>query len=171
MICQKLNNMKSINHKLVVLILLTLFTGNSVQSHCTGCTYSITVPNSATHNLSPEQVVCTTGTSAFTGRLNTFNGHTLCIGTGVIYNPSSSPSYNGNWTIINNGTFSNTSNLNFNYGFNFTNSPTQTINLGNLTISTGVNFVNTGNLIAASITVNRFTFLFTNDFLMIRIFA
>jgi hypothetical protein len=154
-VSQKLKNMKSINHKLVVLLLLALFAGNSVQSQCSGCQYTITVPNSATDNLPSGQVVCITGTGAFTGTLNNFNGHTLCIGTGVIYNPSTAPNYNGNWTIINNGTFLNTNNINFNSGTSFTNGPTGTINLNNLTINSGIAFVNSGNLtVSGNVTVN-----------------
>lgn len=147
--------MKSNFLKLVSLLVLTLFISTSVKSQCTGCQYTITVPNSATHSLTAGQVVCITGTGAFTGRLNNFNGNTLCIGTGVTYNPSSAPNYNGNWTINNYGTFSNTSNLNFNSGTNFLNGSTGTITLAGFNVNSGVSFINQGNLtVTGNINVN-----------------
>lgn len=100
---------------------------HQVDAQCTGCQYTITVPNSATHNLTSGQVVCITGSGSFTGQLNNFNGNTLCIGAGVTYNPSSAPNYNGNWTINNYGTFSNTNNINFNNGNTFYNGSTGSI--------------------------------------------
>lgn len=128
-----------------------------VYSQCTGCTLTITAPNSTTYNVTAGTTICIVGTGSFTGRLNNFNGNTLCIGTGVTYNPSSAPNYNGNWTIINNGTFQNVNNLNFNSGTNFTNAATGTIALGSKNL--GGTFVNNGTLTANNISANTNTTL------------
>jgi len=146
----KPNLLKSIS------ILLLILNVNFLQAQCTGCALTITAPSSTTYNLSAYsgQTICIVGTGAFTGRLNNFNGNTLCIGTGVNYNPSVAPNYNGNWTIINNGTFTNTTNLNFNSGVNFTNAATGSITLPAITINSGVSFVNNGTLTTSGITVN-----------------
>lgn len=136
------------------IILFFLIASIYSYGQCTGCQYTITVPNSATHNLTAGQVVCITGTGAFTGRLNNFSGNTLCIGTGVTYNPASTPNYNGNWSIINHGTFQNTGNLNFNSGTSFYNGETGTISLNSINISSGVSFSNYGNLTTTGITLN-----------------
>lgn len=144
----KPNLLKSIS------ILLLILNVNFLQAQCTGCNVTITVPNSSTFSLTAGQTICIVGTGAFTGRLNNFNGNTLCIGTGVNYNPSVAPNYNGNWTIINNGTFTNTTNLNFNSGVNFTNAATGSITLPAITINSGVSFVNNGTLTTSGVTVN-----------------
>ena len=136
-------------------LLFVLFASiNYSTAQCTGCQLTITVPTNATFNPTAGQVICIVGTGAFTGSLNNFNGNTLCIGTGVTYNPSSNPNYNGNWTIINNGTFANTNGLNFNSGTSFTNGPTGTVAFTNVTISSGVTFVNNGNMAIGNITLN-----------------
>jgi len=130
-----------------VVLILNFING---YSQCSVCALTIATPNSGTYDLSlynSGQTICITGSGAFTGRLNNFNGNTLCIGTGVTYNPSTAPNYNGNWTIINNGTFSNVTNLNFNTGTSFTNGATGTISFGsNITISSGCSFSNLGTM-------------------------
>lgn len=151
---QKLNVMKAITLKLQFIVLITLFT-QVLNAQCTGCNLTITVPTSSSFNLTPGQTVCIVGTGNFTGTLNSFSGNTLCIGSGVNYNPSSPPNYNGNWTIINNGTFSNTGNLNFNSGTSFTNGPTGSINLTNsVSINSGTTFNNFGTMQLNSLTIN-----------------
>ncbi len=143
--------MKRLSQVALLCFLLTAVIG---YGQCTNCNYTITVPNSATHNLTSGQTVCIVGTGAFTGRLNNFSGNTLCIGTGVTYNPASAPNYNGNWTIINNGTFQNTGNLNFNSGTSFTNNATGTITLGNVNVNSGIGFANYGTMTVSALTIN-----------------
>ncbi|SCY83988.1 Ig-like domain-containing protein [Flavobacterium caeni] len=138
---------------LLALLMILLFRVAS-YGQCNNCQYTITVPNNATHNLTSGQTVCITGTGVFTGRLNNFNGNTLCVGTGVTYNPSQTPNYNGNWTIINHGTFQNTGNLNFNSGTSFTNGATGVITLGNVNVNSNIGFANYGTMTLASLTVN-----------------
>ena len=145
--------MKTI-HRYILLFVLTLLNVTNSNSQCTGCQYTITVPNSGTHNLTSGQIVCIVGNGVFNGRLNNFNGNTLCIGTGVTYNPSSTPNYNGNWSIRNHGTFQNTGNLNFNSGTSFYNGPTGTISLGNINVNSGVSFTNEGNMTLTGLNVN-----------------
>ncbi|WP_396152740.1 LamG-like jellyroll fold domain-containing protein [Flavobacterium sp.] len=145
--------MKSI-YRYLLLFTITLFNVTTSNSQCTGCQYTITVPNNGIHNLTSGQVVCIIGNGTFSGRLDNFNGNTLCIGTGVIYNPSSTPNYNGNWTIRNHGTFQNTGNLNFNSGTSFYNGPTGTISLGSINVNSGVSFTNEGNLTLTGLNVN-----------------
>ena len=133
--------MKAIALKLHFIVLITLLT-QTLNAQCSGCNLTITVPDNNTYNLSAGQTVCIVGTGNFTGRLNNFNGNTLCIGTGVNYNPSTAPNYNGNWTIINHGTFTKTTNLNFNSGTSFTNAATGTISLGSINIGSSTIFNN-----------------------------
>lgn len=140
--------------RLPLIALICVLFNFSSYAQCTNCQYTITVPNNATHNLNSGQTVCIIGTGTFSGRLNNFNGNTLCIGTGVTYNPSSAPNYNGNWTIINNGTFQNTNNLNFNSGTSFTNGATGTVTLGSINVNSGIGFANYGVMSVSSITVN-----------------
>lgn len=140
------------NTKYIFVLLGTLLLAASGYAQCNNCQYTITVPNNLTHNLTGGQVVCIVGNGSFTGRLNNFSGNTLCIGTGVTYNPASAPNYNGNWTIINNGTFQNTNNLNFNSGTSFTNGATGTITLGSLNLN--AYFANYGTMTVSSLTVN-----------------
>lgn len=146
--------MKTITRGLIVSIFLVIFNVQHVTSQCSGCQVTITAPTNAIFNLTAGQTVCINGTGAFTGRLNNFSGNTLCIGTGVTYNPSAAPNYNGNWTIINNGIFQNTNNLNFNSGTSFTNNANGTISLGSINLNSGMSFVNYGNLSLASATIN-----------------
>ncbi|MFM2213268.1 MAG: hypothetical protein RL427_531 [Bacteroidota bacterium] len=134
------------------IVALFLFCYVNATGQCTSCVLTITAPSSASFTLTANTTVCIIGSGSFTGQLNNFNGNTLCIGTGVTYNPSSTPNYNGNWTIINNGIFQNVNNLNFNSGCNFTNAATGTISLGSVNI--GCPFVNDGILNANSITAN-----------------
>lgn len=149
-----LNVMKAIALKLHFIVLITLLS-QTLNAQCSGCNLTITVPNNTTYNLTAGQTVCITGTGNFTGRLNNFNGNTLCIGTGVNYNPSTAPNYNGNWTIINNGTFSNTSNLNFNSGTSFTNAATGSISLtSSININSGTTFNNYGSMNLSGLTIN-----------------
>jgi hypothetical protein len=143
--------MKKLFFKLLIVSFL-MISYLDVYSQCSGCNVTITAPNSGTYNLTAGQTVCIVGTGAFTGTLNNFNGNTLCIGTGVTYNPLSTPNYNGNWTIINNGTFQNVNNLNFNTGTSFTNASTGTVAFTGINI--GGAFVNNGTLTANSITAN-----------------
>jgi hypothetical protein len=143
--------MKKMFFKLLIVSFL-MISYLDVYGQCTGCTLTITAPNSTTYNVTAGTTICIVGTGSFTGRLNNFNGNTLCIGTGVTYNPSAAPNYNGNWTIINNGTFQNVNNLNFNSGCNFTNASTGTISLVNANISCP--FVNNGILNAVNLAAN-----------------
>ncbi|WP_164974910.1 LamG-like jellyroll fold domain-containing protein [Flavobacterium stagni] len=146
--------MKAITLKLHFIVLITLLT-QTLNAQCSsGCNLTITVPNNNTYNLTAGQTVCITGSGTFTGRLNNFNGNTLCIGTGVNYNPSTAPNYNGNWTIINHGTFTKTTNLNFNSGTSFTNAATGTISLGSINIGSSTTFNNYGTLSVTALTVN-----------------
>ncbi len=146
---------KSLLIKKLTFLLFAIFASiNFATAQCSSCQLTITAPSSATFNVTAGQVICIVGSGSFTGQLNNFNGNTLCIGTGVTYNPSSNPNYNGNWTIINNGTFSNINGLNFNPGVSFTNNSTGTVTFNNLTIGSGVNFVNNGNMSVANITLN-----------------
>ena len=140
------------NTLLLLSIILLVSKLSFLNAQCTGCGLTITVPNSTTYNLTAGQTVCIIGTGSFTGQLNNFNGNTLCIGTGVTYNPSSAPNYNGNWTIINNGIFQNVNNLNFNSGCNFTNATTGIVTFGGINV--GCPFINNGILNATSITAN-----------------
>jgi len=143
--------MKNVLLKLKIVAFALLCYVN-VSGQCTGCVLTITAPSSASYSLTANTTVCITGSGSFTGQLNNFNGNTLCIGAGVTYNPSSAPNYNGNWTIINNGTFQNVNNLNFNSGCNFTNTSTGTISLVNANI--GCPFVNNGTLNAVNLSAN-----------------
>lgn len=146
---------KSLLIKKLTFLLFAIFASiNFATAQCSSCQLTITAPSSATFNVTAGQVICIVGSGSFTGQLNNFNGNTLCIGTGVTYNPSSNPNYNGNWTIINNGTFSNINGLNFNPGVSFTNNSTGTVTFNNLTIGSGVNFVNNGNMSVTNITLN-----------------
>lgn len=144
------------NIKLLLFFTLLISTSTQiVQGQCSGCFLTITAPNSGTYNLTSNTTVCIVGSGSFTGVLNNFSGNTLCIGTGVTYNPSSAPNYNGNWTIINNGTFQNVNNLNFNSGTSFTNNATGTINIpGTLNLNSGITFNNYGTLTVANISIN-----------------
>lgn len=148
--------MNAITLKLRFIVFFTLLSFAS-YAQCTGCNLTITVPNSSTYNLTAGQTVCIVGTGNFTGRLNNFNGNTLCIGAGVNYNPSTAPNYNGNWTIINHGTLTKTTNINFNSGTSFTNTATGSVNFGSsfsVTINSGMTFSNAGTMSFGSLTIN-----------------
>ena len=140
--------------KHLLLVSFYLMTMNVVIGQCTNCQLTITCPNSGTYNLTAGTTVCLTGSGSFTGQLNNFSGNTLCIGTGITYNPSSAPSYNGNWTINNYGTIQNTANLYFNAGTSFHNYPTGSISLTSLNLNSGLGFINEGYMYATSISIN-----------------
>lgn len=152
----KIRLLKSIT---TIALLLNFITS---YSQCTGCVLTITAPSNTSYDLSAYtgQTICIVGSGSFTGKLNNFNGNTMCIGTGVTYNPSTAPTYNGNWTIINNGTFSNTTNLNFNSGTSFTNNASGIISFNrNITIAASSIFSNLGTMTLTgtnSLTINAF---------------
>ena len=137
-----------------LIILIIKYATITNYAQCSSCTLTITAPSSATYNLTSNTTVCIIGSGTFSGQLNNFNGNTLCIGTGVIYNPSTAPNYNGVWTINNYGTFQNTNNLNFNSNDSFHNYPTGSISLGSININSGTTFINEGTLTTTGITVN-----------------
>ncbi|MEC4047917.1 hypothetical protein OX284_000620 [Flavobacterium sp. SUN046] len=140
--------------KHLLLVSFYLMTINVMIGQCTSCQLTINCPSSATYDLSSVQTVCLTGSGAFTGQLTNFNGDTLCIGTGITYNPSVAPNYNGNWTINNYGTIQNIGNLYFNAGTTFHNYSTGSITLGALYVNSSINFINEGTMTIATLTIN-----------------